>query len=120
MSGIILCVVESVDKFGDTGIFCPPQMHGAEHGNNVGTHDPATVRGKQVKDIPWGKAGAEGVWVSETPDPSVFDDLEDEGPASYFAGLDEQLGGEPGGSFSFHLYRCLSVELPSMLGSYDL
>ena len=76
-SGLLLCVFEYVDKSGDTGIFCPPQMKGSEHGNNVGTLKPTTVRGKQVKEIPWVNAGVEGVRVSETPDPSVFDDLED-------------------------------------------
>ena len=79
-------------------------MHGGEHGNYVGTLEPTTVSGEQVEEIPWGDAGVEGVRVSETPDPSVFNDLEDEGPASHFADSDEQLGGEPGGPFAFHIF----------------
>ena len=77
MSGLLLCVVKSVDKFGDAGIFCPTQIHVGEHGNNVGTLNTIAVRGEQVEEISQGNAGVEGVRVSETPDPSVFDDLED-------------------------------------------
>ena len=44
----------------------------------------------------------EGVRVSETPYPSVFNNLEDEGPESHFVGSDERRGGEPGGPFLFH------------------
>ena len=40
----------------------------------------------------------------ETPVPSVFTDLDDEGPASHFSGSDERLGGDPGGPFSFHIF----------------
>ena len=94
-----MCVVTSVDKFGDMGIFCPPQMHGGKHGDNVKTLDPTTVRGEQVKDIPQGNAGVKGVWFSEAPDPSVLDDLEDEGPAPHLIGLYEQLGGKSGSTF---------------------
>ena len=79
-------------------------MYTGKHGKNVDTLKPATVCGKQVEEIPWGDAGVETVRVSETPDPSVFNNLEDKGPASHFSGLDEQLGGDPGGSFSFHFF----------------
>ena len=104
MSGLLLCIVESVDKFRDTGIFCPPQIYGSKHGDYVGTLEPTTVSGKQVDKIPRVNMGLKGVRVSETPDPSIFNDLEDEGPVSHFAGLDEQLGGEPGGPFMFHIF----------------
>ena len=64
-------------------------MHGGKHGDNVGTLEPTTVSREQVGDIPRGDAGVEGVRVMETPDPSVFDDLEDEGSESHLTGLDE-------------------------------
>ena len=65
------------------GMFFPPQMHGGKHGDNVITLNPTTVCGKQVKEIPQVNVGVKGVRVSEAPDPSVFDDLEDEGPAPH-------------------------------------
>ena len=75
-------------------------MHVGEHGKNFGTLELTTMRGDQFKGIPRGNTGVEGVQVSETPDPSVFDDLEYEGSASHLTGLDERLGGEPGGPFA--------------------
>ena len=99
-SGLLLCVVKSVDEFRDAGIFCPPQIHGGKHGDDFGTLKPTTVSREQVEEIPRGDAGVEGVWVLETPEPSVFDDLEYEGSASHLTGLDERLGGEPGGPFA--------------------
>ena len=62
------------------------------------------MRGEQVEEISQGNAGVEGVRVSETPDQSVFNDLEDEGPASHNSGLDERLGGKPGGPLLFHIF----------------
>ena len=79
-------------------------MHGGEHGGNVDTLKLSTVRGKQVKEISWGDVGVEGFRVLKTPDPSVFDDLEDEGPAPHLTGSNKQLGGKSGGPFSFHLF----------------
>ena len=76
-------------------------MHGGKHEDNVGTLDPNTMCGDQVEDIPRGNAGVKGVRVLETPDPIIFDNLEDEGSAYYFAGSDEQLVFNPGGPFSF-------------------
>ena len=99
-----MCVVESVDKFRETRIFCPPHIHSGKHGENVSTFDTTTVRSKQVEDIPWGNSGVKGVQVSEAPDPSVFGDLEDEGPAPHITGSDERLGGKLGGPFSFHIF----------------
>ena len=78
-------------------------MHGGEHSNNIGPLEPTNMRGKQVKEIPWGNAGVEGVQVLETPDPSIFNYLEDEVLAYHFTGSDERLGGKAGGLFSFHL-----------------
>ena len=66
--GLLLRIVKYVDTFGDKGIFCPPRMHVGKHGNNVSTNNPTTVRDEQVKDIPRGNTGVEGVWVLETPD----------------------------------------------------
>ena len=80
-------------------------MHGGEHGDNVGTLKTTTVSRDQVEEIPRGDAGVEGVRVSETPDSSVFDYLEDEGLASHLTGSDERLGGEPGGPFTLHFLR---------------
>ena len=88
------------------GIFCPLKVHGGKHGDNVGTLKPTTVSGKQVEDIPWGDAGVEGVWVLEMQDPSVFNDLDNEEPASHSEESDEQLGVQPGGPFMFHLFLC--------------
>ena len=79
-------------------------MHGGEHGNNVSTIEPATVHGEQVEEIPRGNAVVKGVWFLEAPDPSVFDDLEDEGPAPHFTGLYERLGGKLGGPLLFHVF----------------
>ena len=78
-------------------------MHGGEHGDNVSTLSPTTVRGEQVEEIPWGNAGVKGAQVSEAPDPSVFDKLEDGVPVPHLTGLDDRLGGKSGGSFSFHI-----------------
>ena len=77
--GLLLRVVKSIDEFGDVEIFCPPQMHGGKHCDNAGTLEPTTVIQEQVKEIPLGEAGVEGVIVAETPDPSVFYDLVDYG-----------------------------------------
>ena len=95
-------------------------MNGGKHGNGVGTLDTTTVPREQAREILRGDAGVEGVRVAETPDPSVFDDLEDEVPASHLTGLDERLGGEPGGPFMLYFLRSLSVVSSLMLGSYDL
>ena len=70
-----MCVVESVDKFGYTGILSPPQLHCGEHGDNVSTLDTTTVCGDQVEEIPQVNAGVKRVWVSEALYPSVFGDL---------------------------------------------
>ena len=43
MSGLLLRVVESVDEFRDTEIFCLSQMHDGEHGKDIGTLNPTTV-----------------------------------------------------------------------------
>ena len=45
-SGLLLHFFEYVDKLGDTGILCPPKMHGEEHGDNVGTFKTTPVSGK--------------------------------------------------------------------------
>ena len=79
-------------------------MHGGKHGDNIGTLETTSVCGNQVEEIPWGEAGVEGFQVSETPEPSVFNNLEDEGSASHFTGSDERLGGKPGGPFLFHIF----------------
>ena len=79
-------------------------MHDGKHGNDVGTLKPTTVCLEQVKDIPQVDAGVEGVWVSETLNPSVFDNLEDEGPASHLTGSDERLGGKLGGPLTPHFF----------------
>ena len=73
-----MCIVKSVDKFGDTWIFFPPQIHGGGHGYNVSTLDTTTVRGEKVREIIQSNAGVKLVWVSEVLYPSVFDDIEDE------------------------------------------
>ena len=115
-----MCVVKYVNKFGDTGILFPPQMHCGDYGNNVGMLKPITVPDEQFEEIPWGNAVVEGVRVSETPDPSVIENPEDEGPAPHFAESDERLGGEPGGLFLLHLFRSPSVAFYLMLGPYNL
>ena len=115
-----MCVVKYVNKFGDTGILFPPQMHCGDYGNNVGMLKPITVPDEQFEEIPWGNAVVEGVRVSETPDPSVFENPEDEIPASHFAESDERLGGEPGGPFSLHIFRSPSVASSLILGPYNL
>ena len=79
-------------------------MHGGKHREHVSKLKPTTVSGKQVKEIHRGNASVKGVRVSEAPDPSVFDDLEDEGPAPHLTGSNKQLGGKSGGPFSFHLF----------------
>ena len=48
--------------------------------------------------------GVEGVQVLKTPDPSIFDNLEDEGLASHLAGLYERLSGDPGGPFTLYFF----------------
>ena len=45
-----------------------------------------------------------GFRVLETPDPSIFGDLEDEGPDAHFSDSDERLGSDPGGPLLFHIF----------------
>ena len=58
----------------------------------------------KVKEIPQGHTGVEEVRVAETPDPSVFNDLEYEVLVSHIAGSNKQLGGNPGGPFTLHIF----------------
>ena len=50
-------VVEAFDELRHSRVFFPPQMHGGEHGDNVSTLSPTTVRDEQVEEIPQGNAG---------------------------------------------------------------
>ena len=95
-------------------------MHGGNYGNNVGMLKPINVTGEQFEEIHWVNTGVEGVRVLETPDPSVFENPEDEILASHFAESDEQLGGEPGGPFSLHIFRSPLVASSLILGPYNL
>ena len=94
-------------------------MHGGGHIDNVGTLDPTTVSLEYFKEIHWGNMGVEGVWVSETPDPSISDDLEDEGSAYHLAGSDERMGENPGGPFTLHFFTKSVGGIVFDAGSYD-
>ena len=42
-SGLFLGVIKAVDKLRHSRVFRPPQMHGGEHGDDVGLLNPSTV-----------------------------------------------------------------------------
>ena len=71
-------------------------MHGGEHGGNVDSLDPSSVRQEKIEKISWADGGVKAVGVAEATDPSVLDNVQDEGMAAKIAGSDELLGSKGG------------------------